>query len=60
MEQETKKWTKALKKKARQELLFISNIYEPKKLKYLKKVIFYPNGRASRSGKAHDYSFWAW
>lgn len=39
-------WTKALKAKARKKLLEIYNCYEPKKVKFIKNVIFLPNGRA--------------
>ena len=44
-------WSNSLKRKARKEL---------KKVKYVKNVIFYPDGRAQKIGFAHDYSFWAW
>nr|WP_314751098.1 hypothetical protein [uncultured Capnocytophaga sp.] len=53
-------WTKALKAKARKELLEIYNCYEPKKVKFIKNVIFLPNGRARKIGYQHDYSYWAW
>jgi hypothetical protein len=53
-------WTKALKAKARKELLETYNCYEPKKVKFIKNVIFLPTGQAKKIGFAHDYSFWAW
>ena len=53
-------WSNSLKRKARKELLEIYNCYEPKKVKFIKNVIFYPNGRASKIGYQHDYSYWAW
>ena len=60
MNTSVKKWSNALKNKARKELLGIYNSYEPKKVKCIKNVIFYDNGRASKTGFAHDYSYWAW
>ena len=60
MNTSVKKWSNALKNKARKELLGIYNSYEPKKVKFIKNVIFYDNGRASKIGFAHDYSYWAW
>ena len=53
-------WSKDLKAKARKELTDIYNCYVTKKVKYVKNVIFYPNGRASKIAFAHDYSYWAW
>jgi len=53
-------WTSALKKKARKELTEIYNCYEPKRVKFIKNVIFLPTGQAKKIGFAHDYSFWAW
>lgn len=53
-------WSKALKAKARKELTDIYNCYEPKKVKFIKNVIFLPTGQAKKIGFAHDYSFWAW
>ena len=60
MRLEVQKWTAALKRKARKELTEIYNCYENKKVKFVKNVIFYPTGRASKIGFAHDYSYWAW
>lgn len=60
MKAAAKTWSNSLKRKARKKLLEIYNCYEPKKVKYVKNVIFYPDGRASKIGFAHDYSFWAW
>ena len=60
MELEVQKWTTALKRKARRELTEIYNCYEPKKVKFVKNVIFNSNGIAQKIGFAHDYSFWAW
>ena len=53
-------WTSALKRKARKELTEIYNCYEPKRVKFIKNVIFLPTGQAKKIGFAHDYSFWAW
>ena len=53
-------WSKALKAKARKELTEIYNCYEPKKVKFIKNVIFLPTGQAKKIGFAHDYSYWAW
>jgi len=53
-------WSKALKSKARKELTDIYNCYEPKKVKFIKNVIFLPTGQAKKIGFAHDYSYWAW
>ena len=53
-------WTSALKKKACKELTEIYNCYEPKRVKFIKNVIFLPTGQAKKIGFAHDYSFWAW
>ena len=60
MRLEVQKWTAALKRKARKELTEIYNLYENKKVKFVKNVIFNSNGRAQKIGFAHDYSFWAW
>lgn len=53
-------WSNSLKRKARKELTEIYNCYESKKVKFVKNIIFYPNGRASKIGFAYDYSYWAW
>ena len=53
-------WSNNLKRKARKELTDIYNCCETKKVKFVKNIIFYPNGRASKIGFAHDYSYWAW
>ena len=60
MRLEVQKWTAALKRKARKELTEIYNLYENKKVKFVKNVIFNSNGRAQKIGFAHDYSYWAW
>ena len=41
-------WSNSLKRKARKELTDIYNCYETKKVKFVKNIIFYPNGRASK------------
>lgn len=50
-------WSNSLKRKARKELTDIYNCYEPKKVKFIKNVIFLPTGQAKKIGFAHDYSF---
>lgn len=53
-------WSNSLKRKARKELTDIYNCYEPKKVKFIKNVIFLPTGQAKKIGFAHNYSYWAW
>lgn len=50
-------WTKELKKIAHDSILIDYNCYEIKKVKFLKSIIYLPNGTARKFGKAHDYTF---
>nr|DAN49012.1 MAG TPA: hypothetical protein [Caudoviricetes sp.] len=60
MKAAAKTWSNSLKRKARKELLETYNCYEPKKVKFIKNVIFLPTGQAKKIGFAHDYSYFAW
>lgn len=50
-------WTKKLKKIAHDSILADYNNYEVKPVKFLKSIIYLPNGTARKFGKAHDYTF---
>lgn len=51
------KWTKKLKKIAHDAILKDYNNYELKKVKFLKSIVYLPNGTARKIGTAHDYSY---